>query len=143
MHSLCAGMLPQQFVSFCNFAGIGQTKKHYIHAVSSCFMIISIGVSSHSVLNSQVHECSKWHSREHAIERVKALPDYATEWYFIFLISIYQVTWLMLAMTQFSMGTTQLILVSLAGINTYDHIHSVLSTCRNCWSTHTTSIGTD
>ncbi|KAL5470842.1 hypothetical protein EMCRGX_G028878 [Ephydatia muelleri] len=30
----CAGMLPQQFVSFCSFAGIGAVKKHYMQAMT-------------------------------------------------------------------------------------------------------------
>ena len=36
----CAGMLPQQFESFCSFAGIGAVKKHYMQA-SELFQVLS------------------------------------------------------------------------------------------------------
>ena len=62
MHSL-AGMLPEQFLSFCSFAGIGETKKAYTHT-SKFFVFLflhKILLFSHSVLYTEVHECTKWH----------------------------------------------------------------------------------
>ncbi|KAL5509808.1 hypothetical protein EMCRGX_G005238 [Ephydatia muelleri] len=60
----CAGMLPQQFVSFCNFAGIGQIKKHYMHTMYN-------RLKYRDVVKGIVET-----SMQDAIENVKALPDY-------------------------------------------------------------------
>lgn len=104
-------MLPQQFVSFCMFAGIQEALLYQwvvcivgIHNILKCgyFSIVYYTFKYMSVLNGIAEAFM-----QDAIEKVKVLSDYATKgevhgakWYFyIYYLHVYSGLWPMLAMT--------------------------------------------